>query len=78
MFFKQCRMVQRAPNGNGLGVHTAWIPEQFAVIGRVLSLKFGECWSNDWEVERVDTRVSEEYVREHERDYKDQRKASDV
>lgn len=80
-FFKQCRLV--IP-GNGpvkcpIAVQTAWIPERFAHVGKVLSLLRSDgSWSEGWVVNEVYNRLSEEYVREHEQDYKSQRKASDV
>jgi hypothetical protein len=60
--------------------HKAWIPSVFAVKGKRIQIKndivqFG----SQWEVLSVgDTELSKEYVRELERDYLHQRKASDI
>jgi len=57
----QCRM-QR---GN---IHTiAWIPSIFAVVGKYLKLR-GE---DGWEVISAGHTLPSDYVRDHERDYKD-------
>lgn len=80
MFFKQCMMHRRQEGLPGVSVHVAWIPEELAKVGKVLELldsHTGE-WTGGWVVESVHSRLSEEYVREHENDYKHQRKASDV
>jgi hypothetical protein len=58
----------------------AWIPIDYAKAGMVLDLRQEDgSWSNGWTVGGVfPTRISADYVREHERDYKSQRKASDI
>ena len=71
---KQCLL------GDGIFSHVAWIPDQFAVVGKVIDLRDekGE-WSRGWIVRDVyPQRLKYEYVREHERDYKSQREASDI
>ncbi len=58
----------------------AWIPDEFAVVGKIIDVrqKDGK-WSEGWTVDIVyGPLLSFEYVREHERDYKSQRKASDI
>jgi hypothetical protein len=35
---------------------TSWIPEEFAVVGRVLRLRQGESWQDGWVVRTVGTR----------------------
>lgn len=63
-------------------MHTAWIPEKLAVVGK--TVYFGKKEEEPepdllWTVASVsDGRVSEEYLAEHERDYKTQRQASDI
>lgn len=58
---------------------TTWIPEQYAHVGNFIKLKQNDgSWENGWKVIEVGTRLSEEYVLEHERDYKTQRKGSDI
>lgn len=54
--------------------HTAWIPEKFAVVGKVLKIK----GDDGWLVVSIHSRKSEEEVRERSQDYKHQRKASDI
>ena len=74
MFYKQVRL-----EDNDKNVRVAWVPERYAHVGKILSIKesdFG--WSNGWLVTDVWTQLSEEYVREHERDHLTQRNASDV
>ena len=68
-FYRQCSMVK------GTAGQVAWIPENFAVAGSYVML--GD--DDGWMVESVGPyRQSEEYRREHERDYKTQRSASDI
>jgi len=51
-----------------------WIPEKYAKEGKWL--KIAE--ENGWQVIKTGTPMSEDYVFGHERDFKDQRKASDI
>lgn len=80
MFYKQCTMAKETLDGPGIcQYHTAWIPEQFAREGKLIGIKNGDgTWDEGWKVIGVHGRASEEYVVEHERDYKHQRKASDI
>lgn len=59
---------------------TAWIPESFAVKGRVVY--FGKKTDKPerfWTVDNTpDGRITGEYLGEHERDYLTQREASDI
>lgn len=73
-YYKQCTLRHIKSNW----VRTSWIPEEFAQEGKILAMKEGEEWVDGWKVTDVFTRASESYVREHERDYKSQREASDV
>lgn len=58
---------------------TTWIPEQYAHLNNYIKLKKDDgTWEDGWKVIEVGTRLSEEYVLDHERDYKTQRKASDI
>ena len=59
--FRQCRMEKKAR------VQVAWIPERYAVVGRVLRLKRDDGWL----VTRCGPPLSAEYVLTHERDYWD-------
>lgn len=78
MNFKQCHLT-RPRKGHGLAVahYTTWLPEEFARVGRVVDLKFLYGWEEGWTVRDVYTTRPEEYVREHERDYRHQAEASD-
>lgn len=68
MYYKQCKLIK------GTTSQTAWIPEKFAVVGKFLKIK-----SDDgWQVMSIGGRLSEEYVKEHERNYLTQRRASDI
>lgn len=80
MFFKQCQLRRLTPDGPAVQeFHTAWIPEEFAKRGKYLDLFDADTgvWEMGWEVVDVYTRMSEEYVREHQDDHKHQHKASD-
>jgi hypothetical protein len=74
----QCRLIMQDLGGSW--VQTAWIPRKFAVKGKLLDLKNEEGeWSKGWEVIEVfKLDLDYDYVREHERDYKKQREASDI
>jgi hypothetical protein len=69
-WYRQCKFKK------GNTAQYAWIEERGAKVGNEVELKS----SNDekWLVVEVGGRLSEEYVRELERDYKNQRKASDI
>lgn len=77
-WYKQCTF--RSPSANGFLVHTAWIPEQFAVEGR--KVYFGKKTARPdriWTVTAAGGhRIPGEYLATHERDYKTQRQASDI
>ena len=78
LWYKQC--TYRTPTENGEMVETAWLPESLAVKGK--KIYFGKKTDTPsvlWTITSVsDGRLSEEYVRNHERDYKTQRQASDI
>jgi hypothetical protein len=87
MNYKQCRLVRfpdrdhvTADSGSigPVGVYTCWLPEEFAHVGHILDLKRGDdTWTTGWVVDEVYSSMSEQYVREHERDYRTQSQASD-
>lgn len=57
---------------------TAWLPEEFAVIGKSIQIKEGEEWY-DWIVSKwYIPPLDNVYVRERSEDYKKTRKASDI
>lgn len=72
-FYKHCTL-QRGTEGD-----IAWIPEQFAIEGKYLRIKKDDTDENGWQVVNVGhNRVDGAYLKEHERNYLTQRKASDV
>jgi len=83
MNYKQCVLTRPREDTGMLTYHTAWLPERFAHVGLVLDIRMdGELtvqdgWSRGWTVERVGSCMAEEYVREHERDYRTRAEASD-
>ena len=52
----------------------AWIPEQFAVVGKYVKILD----EDGWRVQEVGSRQSEEYLQDHERDWKGHRQRTDV
>ena len=77
-YYKHC--TYKMPTATGNMMETAWIPESLAVMGK--KIYFGKKNKTPvelWEVVSVsDNRLPESYLREHERDYKSQREASDI
>ena len=67
--YRQCELRRKDT------MDVAWIPEEFARIGKWLRIR-GE---NAWQVVRVgENRKSQQYLLEHERDWMYQREASDI
>lgn len=68
-FYRQCKLF----NGN---VYTiGWIDSTLAKLGQWVKMKSDD---SEWVVAEVWGKLSKEYVEEHERDYRKQRKASDI
>ena len=60
-------------------IQYAWIPEHLAHLGHPVKIKSDDnSWDDGWLVVEVGARQSEEYVLDHERDYKTARDASDA
>lgn len=76
VFYKQCILQKRKGiKPEVITQQTAWIPEVFAHVGRLVELK----GDNGWEVVAVaQQRLDAETVSEQSQDYKHQRKASDI
>lgn len=78
MYYRQCSYAAKIEDGEKVG--TAWLPEKFCTLGQ--KIYFGKKTSTPeliWEVTSVgDIRQSEEYLIAHERDWKNQRVASDI
>lgn len=70
----QCRLSHES----SMRIQVAWIPEAFAKPKKQLRLKVNEVWEDGWVVEAVYKTLPTSYLVEHERDYKNQRKASDI
>ena len=67
MFFKQCQMSK--PLGKSKAHQTAWIPEEFAHVGKVVKVHIqGDVWSDGWTIDSVGVRQDETHVLAHERD----------
>lgn len=78
IYFKQCTMAKRTDDDN-YQFMTSWLPEKFAVKGKHLELKNDGEWEGRWVVTAVGAeRLDEKTVEENSRDYRSQRKASDV
>jgi hypothetical protein len=77
VYYRQCQFT--SPTQNGYRQSVAWIPEHLAVVGKMIY--FGKKTDKPerlWEVKSVGGRMSEDYLRERERDYLTQRQASDI
>jgi len=71
-FYVQCLLTK------GSTRQTAWIPEEFSTVGRVVKLKDQGEWGEGWQVLTAGIRLPEAYLRERSRDYVQTRKASDI
>ena len=79
---KQC-LLERWDHGDTYGcyghlinnVHyqTSWLPDKYAVLGKILDLKTRGAWSEGWRVIEVyhETKLDDDWVRERSQDYKD-------
>jgi len=78
IFYRQCRLRRTQISGSQV-IDIAWIPEQYAQIGKWLRIGKHYYHENFWQVETTsDTRKSEDQLLEGERDYMHQRGVSDV
>lgn len=76
---KQVELERGEASKNSRVTYIAWIPEKFAVVGKVLDFKDDNgVWSVGWTVTAVYTRQSTLEVRERSRDHLRQRKSSDI
>ena len=77
-FYCQCELTR--PTGvDRLETMVSWIPEKIAKVGNIVRLKdkAGE-WTEGWKVTAVYDRQPYTPLEAKERDYKRQRKASDI
>jgi hypothetical protein len=68
-YYRQCVLVKRATQ------QVAWIPEEFAVVGKYVKLKEDDGWKV---TNTSEHRQSEEYVQAHERDHMGHRRRTDI
>jgi hypothetical protein len=71
-YHRQCKLKR------GDAVTVSWIPENFAVKGKVVKLKDRGIWVDGWKVDFVGTRLPTKYVINRSQDYKNQRKVTDI
>lgn len=48
VFYRQCRLVKRIPNGEC--VQVSWLPEPYATAGRIVKLREDGAWDDGWVV----------------------------
>lgn len=72
MIYRQCKLEKKLDTEAGQKVQTVWIPIQYAVLDKILEVKdYDGHWVNGWKVVYVGATAMDEYVRKHERDYKE-------
>lgn len=78
IFYRQCRLEEQIPN---LEIYyheeIVWIPEKFAKLYNIITLK-QDNYSRKWKVMEIFGRRSEKELLSTERDYMTQRLVSDV
>lgn len=72
MKYTQCRLKKKTSDGTL--EQMSFIPDKFAVMGKVLKLKEGQIWDDGWVVESVGKTISEEYLPNPHIDIKRHRK----
>lgn len=78
MRFLMCKLVKPIDT-KATRIQVSWIPEKYAIVNKVLELKMPDGWENGWTVMEVyPEKHVVEIVEARERDYKHQRKVSDV
>lgn len=73
--YTQCTYVQPAPNLSGVWIDTAWIPSEFAEVGRRIRIDGKE---GVWTVTQVGSTKSERDALADSRDYLKMRQVSDI
>jgi len=76
-YSRQCVLINANANG-GKKIKTSWIPEKFAIVGKVLKLKENGEWEDGWEVFKVGTRLDSKTVNENSQLHKKHRKDCDI
>lgn len=59
-------------------IKTSWIPEKFAVRGKILKLKENGEWEDGWEVVSVGSRLDSKAVNAASQYYKKHRQGTDI
>lgn len=73
IYYRQCQLVKK--EGVSTLNQVSWIPEKFAIMGKVLKLKEGETWDDHWIVSSVGgTRRLEEHLPDSHKAIKGHRK----
>jgi hypothetical protein len=71
VYFRQCRLRK------GDAHMTSWIPEKFAVVGKVVRLWENGAWDNGWVVDSAgEHRLDESMLPDWHRDIKGHRRAT--
>lgn len=79
IYYRQCRLRTKPFEDGTYREQVAWIPEKHSTVGNMVY--FGKKTDNPeilWEVLSIGHRQTEDYIKAHEQDYKNQRKASDI
>ncbi len=76
VYYRQCHLVK--PIARGESHQTSWLPETFAVLGKVLKLRGADgAWDNGWVVRRVGSyRAPDDSVPDAHKDIKGHRRAT--
>ena len=63
----------------GRGTIVSFIPQKFAILGKIVKLKVNDKWTNGWRVEAVSAiSMNEEDLGKIEKQHRVHRKASDI
>ena len=71
-FHRQCKLIK------GDATTVSWLPEEFAIVNKLVKLKDNGVWVDGWKVEFVGTKLPTKYVINRSQDYNNTRKASDI
>lgn len=75
-FSRQCVLAR--PTTGRTAIKVTWLPEIWAVKGKILKLKENGEWTDGWEVVAVHGRMEDSKLREMQRQQKNHRKHSDI
>jgi hypothetical protein len=71
--YRQCRLVR------GAVCYTAWIPVEFAKVGKILRIRRERVWEDGWVVKESSKETKSGKILEaYERNYRDHRKVTDI